>query len=229
MENRETFFISNKATDAKQRTAYCSFLASGFSETPDREFVERLMDPEVLTSLNLPDKERMHPLIKSGLLMLKEYFLEIRNQPLEEVQKKLAVEWTRLFRGISRGYGPPPPYEGVYRSEDGTGIEIIEEISQIYSENRLRLGHDVFNRPDYIGLEFDFLNHLAETECRYWLENNDEKALGAERNYDSFFCLHIKSWVPNFCILAEKEAQTLFYKGLIKITQGFVDRENQVK
>ena len=164
-----------------------------------------------------------------SLNRLEEFLLDANKQSEEEIRDALAKDWTRLLRGIRPGYGPPPPYEGVYRRNDGIGIEIIQEVSAIYSQHGVGLDKDVFNRPDYIGVEFDFLNYLAEIESETWLSGQESEALKLKSSYEDFLDLHVGVWVPEFCLEAEKEAQTLFYQALIMITKGFMDETIQAQ
>ena len=62
---------------------------------------------------------------------------------LQELSERLGVEFTRLFRGVKEGYGPPPPYESVYMGEGRVIGEATLEVMRFYTECGLGLMEDI--------------------------------------------------------------------------------------
>ena len=79
----------------------------------------------------------------------------------------LQVDWTRLFRGVAKGYSPPPPYESVYK-EGLLGGPTSQAVARIYATNGVGLSDKSNEMPDYIGVEFKFMSTLASEESKAW-------------------------------------------------------------
>jgi TorA maturation chaperone TorD len=150
------------------------------------------------------------------------YFQENKSIPMEKLVQDLAVDWTRLFRGVSQRYGPPPPYEGVYRKKDEVGAEIILEVKRIYSEHGLSISDEGRDRFDYLGYELDFMKYLSE-HVALAIERGQKKE---EENYRDAFCRfmsqHLSTWVGDFCAQAAKYTQTPFYSGVLMLLEDTI-------
>ena len=70
----------------------------------------------------------------------------------------LMVDWTRLFRGVAPDYGPLPPFESMWRKEDG----ILETLAGIYAAHGVSVDGGITTMPDYIGVELAFISFLLE-------------------------------------------------------------------
>jgi len=141
----------------------------------------------------------------------------------DEVAQSLAVDWTRLFRGVAPGYGPPPPYEGVYMPGDVEAAAVLQAVVTDYLKHDVVVSQDSVNRPDYIGLEFDFLALLAEREQAAWDSGDTAAAAGKRSGAQEFFDQHAGCWVKLYCDQAIEQAKTDFYRGLLRLTRGVVE------
>ena len=86
----------------------------------------------------------------------------------DEVRVKLAVDWTKLFRGVQKGYGPPPPYESVYL---GGGIlhgPITDRVAREYESHGVKILEPKNELPDFIAVELAFMSALANKEAKAW-------------------------------------------------------------
>ena len=87
----------------------------------------------------------------------------------------LAVDWTRLFRGVQPGYGPPPPYEGLWRGCDP--LVALQAVARVYREQGVGpAGGSAGNRLDYLGLELDYLRYVCEQQALAY-EQGEEVAI----------------------------------------------------
>jgi TorA maturation chaperone TorD len=66
--------------------------------------------------------------VQEGLGFIARFISSFRHQPEEEILRRIAVDRTRLFRGIREKDSPPPPYESVYREQRLRG----ESSSEVY-------------------------------------------------------------------------------------------------
>jgi TorA maturation chaperone TorD len=51
------------------------------------------------------------------------------------------------------------------------------------------------------------------------MDNGIEKEVQTKQRYRSFFLEHLELWVNRFFEVTEKEAETFFFNGLLKITK----------
>jgi len=145
-----------------------------------------------------------------------------------ELSERLAVEFTRLFRGIKKGYSPPPPYESVYMGEGMVMGEATLSVLKFYSEAGFGIIDEEEGPQDYIGVELKFMSLLCYKEMESWKagrSDQGERYLELERR---FLDEHILQWVPDFCRRVEAEAKEEFYVGVARLTESFlrIDAEN---
>lgn len=213
---------------AEMRSKVYAFLGSIYTQIPDQAFVARLTDGSMTPLLDALTTEEMPGEIVDGLGLVKGYLAACREIPPEQVQTDLAVERTRLLRGIKPGYGPPPPYESVYV---GSGQQPLMQagvaVAKVYAEAGVGLSEEVHDQPDFIGFELDFMRHLTEKEAQAWADGNAEEALRVLEKEQAFLNKHITRWIPRFCDVMVREAQLDFYRGIARMTKGFVLDEAQ--
>ena len=212
------------ATGAHLRAEMYGFLARMFNHRPDVEFVRRLRVLGV-DSFTFSTETELAPDVAQGLQEMGFYIEATSADPEEKVEEDLAVDWTRLFRGVRPGYGPPPPYEGVYAEEGTDQGDVLQSIMRVYHEHSVDLDEKAGNRPDYIGIELDFLRHLGECEAAAWEQEEDESALEYQDAEKHFLINHLGRWIWKFCDLAIEEAKTDFYRGFIRLTKGVMNEE----
>jgi putative dimethyl sulfoxide reductase chaperone len=95
----------------------------------------------------------------------------------------------------------------------------------MYAEAGVGLPEEVRDQPDFIGFELDFMRHLSEKESQAWAEPNQAKAKEVLEKELQFLKEHILRWIPHFCDLMLKDAQLDFYRGIARLTKGFVQGE----
>jgi TorA maturation chaperone TorD len=209
--------------DAEVRATMYTFLARMFNERPDQALVRRLRSlgsewiAELAQSIDLPDEA------VRGLKDIARFVEASAEAPEDDIAQSLAVDWTRLFRGVAPGYGPPPPYEGVYMPGNVEASAVLQAVVTDYLKHDVVMFQDSVNRPDYIGLEFDFLALLAEREQAAWESGDTAAAVGKRSGAQEFFDQHAGRWVKLYCDKAIEQAKTDFYRGLLLLTRGVVE------
>ncbi len=226
MQDTKTYSNTEKVRDAETRAEMFGFIASMLNRKPGAELVRRLRSAgsEAFAGL-IPDGDSSGS-VGHGFLDMADFVEETEDYPEDEVEKMLAIDWTRLFRGVSPGYGPPPPYESVYIDQDKSGIEIIQSVRRWYMENGAGIDRRQPNRPDYLGLQIDFLRYLAEQEQKAWDHGYSDEALDFLKKSIQFIAEHITPWAHEFCEQAIGFADTGFYRGLIQITGEIISGAN---
>jgi TorA maturation chaperone TorD len=212
------------AEQAQLRAEMYRFLANMFNQRPNAEFVIRLRTLGLNMFASNKDEE-IHPDIATGFQEMVSFVEATSKDKDEQVEQALAVDWTRLFRGVSPSYGPPPPYEGVHTGEKSNQAQILQSVTGFYHEHSVEVSEESDNRPDYIGIELEFLCHISEREAEAWEQGENESALHYQAVSKNFLENHLGRWAWKFCDLAIEEAKTDFYRGFLRVTKGVLNEE----
>lgn len=209
---------------ATARSRVYGFLGAVYNRMPDEHFAASLSSPELAAFLSsLGGEEDVPEDMREGLRLIQAFIQASKGVPVEELKTSLAVERTKLLRGIKPGYGPPPPYEGVYAptAQEALG-QAMMNVKNIYAESGVVLPEEIHDQPDFIGFELDFMRHLTEKEADAWAAENNEEVMRITEKERAFLDEHILRWIPRFCDLMLQEAQLDFYRGVARLTKGFV-------
>lgn len=159
--------------------------------------------------------------LSEGYGILKEYLRNHVNDPLND----LAVDYAKVFLGAGISEGSAAfPYESVYTSEKKIMMqEARDEVMAIYAVKGLSKNHEKTDSfEDHVALELEFMAFLChETHNLIEVEGADEILSSLKEQID-FLKQHLLNWVPRFCNDIEKYADTDFYKGIAKITNGYL-------
>ena len=209
----------------RNRAGMFGFLGSLFNHRVDADFVRRLRGAGIRSLLVDERTESILPGIGLGLDEMSGFIQAADQKTDKEIEQELAVDWTRLFRGVSSKYGPPPPFEGLYVKSGTKNSQVLETVLRCYRENGLSPDPAFQNRPDYIGMELDFLGLLSEREARALEKGDVSKACGYLKTVRSFLLEHLGNWCGDFCDRAIVHAKTGFYRGALQMTKGIVSGE----
>ncbi len=227
---KEEHFTSEEFLKLAQlRSKIYGFLSSIFIQIPDPDFVKKLLGDEVsLVLSSLPFDIELPQQMVEGLEDMKNFIRTFRDQGAEEVCQSLSVERTRLLRGINPGYSPPPPYESVYRDrEKALMSESAVAVHREYARAGAGVPGGYKEPPDYIGLELDFMRFLTERETDSWRRKERDNALGYLNMERGFLENHITKWIPEFCDNVIERAELDFYRGIARMTKGFVNDDHE--
>jgi putative dimethyl sulfoxide reductase chaperone len=221
--SRDAVTPQEMAEVAEQRSTVYAFLSSIFTVLPDHRFVERLTDGQMSTLLDALSVEDIPFEIETGIRLIREYLTSIQTVPADQVETDLAVERARLLRGIKPGYGPPPPYESVYRGTGETAVsQTMLEVQRAFAAAGASVPESAHEPVDYIGLELDLMRYLASKEAQAWRAGQEDQALAWLGKQKTFLTDHLVLWVPQFSELMAEQASLGFYQGIARITKGFV-------
>jgi len=214
---------------AAARSRVYGFLGTVYNRLPSDLFVENLLGNEMGVFLSsLLEVEDLPVELRAGLLLLQDYIRTSQGKPVEQLRTELAVDRTRLLRGVKPDYGPPPPYESVYKGTEAKPLmNISSAVQRIYAEAGVNLPEEVKDRPDFIGIELDYMRFLTEKEAEAWSTGDQQEALKILEKERTFLEEHITDWIPRFCEVMFQEAQLDFFKGIAQMTQGFVLSETE--
>lgn len=207
---------------ALKRSIIYAFLSRFYNGVPTEEFVGRLLSEgfqkELGAIAELADGE-----LREGVELLEQFLKLNRGRDIEKLTEELAVEFTRLFRGIKKGYSPPPPYESVYMGEGRVMGEATQKVASLYLKAGFALNEEYGGPPDYIGTELKFLSLASYREAESWKKGDRKEALRLLEVQRSFLEEHALAWIPKFCDVMLQEAENDFYRGVAKLTRGYLN------
>lgn len=223
--------MSNEATQrsypeaaaaARSRANMYSFLATLLNERPDAALVANLRSAGGDFISRLAEEASLTGLSAEGFRAMAKYVAECQSQPEDAVEQDLAVDWTRLFRGLSPAYSPMPPYEASFNATPGEEVDVIQDINNFYRAHGLMLNGDHDERPDYLGVELSFLDYLAQAEEQAWDDDDPGKAQSYQHATRTFISQHLATWADRFIEPALGFAKTGFYHGFLQLCRGVV-------
>ncbi len=223
--------FNNMRQLAEARSRVYQLLASVYNLLPDAGFVKMVLHQDVralissaigdYSASNLQQEE-----LEQGMQAL-ELFQKQVDKVNQELITRLGVDRTHLFRGLKRGYGPPPPYECVYLGEHSVMGEAAMQVKEMYSDSGYKPKLNGNEPPDYVGIELDFLRFLCDKEAEAWQADDRSKATDYRKKEYEFLRNHVVEWVPRFCKEALTHARESFYQGIARLTEGFVLMETE--
>lgn len=142
----------------------------------------------------------------------------------------LAVDYARVFLGAGIQESKAAyPYESVYTSPKRLMMQDArDQVLAAYRTHGLDKSDSVDVPEDHIALQCDFLAHLSHQTIGAFDLQDWARVSSSLIEQQNFLTAHLLNWVPQFCEDIQKYAQTDFYKGLAKITAGFLHLENEI-
>lgn len=154
-------------------------------------------------------------------------YLAKRNSGTRE---ELAVDYAHTFlaAGNYETYAATP-FESVFTSENGLLMqEARDEVYKMYCDEHIQPDEALHTPEDHISFEFEFIATLLERMNADLAIGNLEGALYRAQTVEKFHQEHQLNWVDDLCDAVMDCAQTRFYRGVSKITRGFVCAETEV-
>jgi putative dimethyl sulfoxide reductase chaperone len=159
--------------------------------------------------------------LKEGYGVLKEYLDSCGSSPLTD----LAVDYAKVFLGAGIAEGSAAfPYESVYTGKKRIIMQDArDQVKEIYEAKGLNKDDErTALLEDHISLELDFMAFLCRETQRALGTQNESEILSCLQEQMDFLSQHLLNWIHAFCADIEKYAGTQFYKGIGKITNGYL-------
>lgn len=195
------------------RMATYQFLSRLFRVEVDQDLYDTLVAMKFPTNTG-------DALVDEGYRMIRDYLSSSDGTVLTE----LAVDYVRAFIGSGNsGFSAAYPYESVYTSPKRLMMQDArDEVLVLYRAAGLEKQDSWKEGEDHIALELEFEQILCERALTA-LESGDEEAC---RNYlvqqRNFLEDHLYAWYPMMAADLQKFPNTGFYRGLGKLTSGFL-------
>lgn len=213
--------IQQESTDSAEITnllelrlfAY-DILRRVFLAEPTKELITQFQDGVMNY---FPFKEENHQL-QEGIDEVNQYFKTFN---LEQDFDGLHWDFTRMFIGPTRL--PAPIWESAYVNNEGLIFqEETLRVRRLYLENNLMSLQHHREADDHLGLELDFMYQLSKLSIDLVNETNTNQLEKVLFDQSSFLKNHLLNWTPMFSEKVIKHAETQFYKGMVKILNGFL-------
>ncbi|HEX19639.1 MAG TPA: hypothetical protein ENG78_02300 [Acidiferrobacteraceae bacterium] len=202
---------------ARQRSQSYWFVAGLFLHRPDEEFLESLAD-------NFAQADQA-ALANNDAMMRLQSCLQLTD--LSQLSTQLGVEYTRLLRGIKQGYGPPPPYESLYRENRLMGEATLAVIRHYQLAGYSELEESV-GPQDHIGAELRFMALLCHDEADARLQANATEAAKIRTAQITFLERHLLAWVPDYCDRLQQETREPFYGAVAGLTAELLAEDHML-
>ncbi|MEA1983355.1 MAG: molecular chaperone TorD family protein [Campylobacterota bacterium] len=151
-------------------------------------------------------------------------------EPLKEVEEKKLLEEYLNPDFVNLSVLHLIPYETFYTRED----QMIETgganpVTDMYSAYEFMVDYEIARTlsSDHIGVELEFMHHLANAELKA-LENNDMIAVKELREAQKeFLAKHLVNWAPLYLINMKYEARTPLYYDGAEMALEFILSDNE--
>lgn len=156
--------------------------------------------------------------LAEGFGLVKQYLAGFdgkSEQETAELLEDLAADYAKTFLAAGDAAGKAAfPYESVYTGSDSQfGGSLQEQLNADYLAKGFTMKKDMFRiMEDHIGLELLFMAEL----------------LKMQEDTDGFFKEHLLKWYRPFANDVYRYSERDFYKGVSRITLGFLAAESEL-
>ena len=121
------------------------------------------------------------------------------------------------------------PYESVFTSEMGLLMqEARDEVYKTFCSQHIQPDESLHLPEDHISFEFEFVATMLDRINDAILDGAFGHACELAQVVSDFHRDHQLNWIDDLCDSIDDVAQTRFYKGVGKVTRGFVHADTEV-
>jgi TorA maturation chaperone TorD len=132
--------------------------------------------------------------------------------------QRLAVEHARLFLGLREGYGPPPPYESLWRGEQVMGDSTPAVASAYAAAGFVAEGPPAWGPCDHLAFELRFMASLCHAEEEALGAGDTAQVQWARGHQARFLREHLLAWFPRYSEHLAMQAREALYRTLARVT-----------
>jgi len=119
-----------------------------------------------------------------------------------------------------------PPYETLFGNDHVFAqSHVMGDISGFYKAFGVELSKDIHERLDHLSVEFEFMHFLAYKESYSRCHDGAEKTQIVVDAQKKFVKNHIGRWVPLFCCMLAKKADSGLFKLVADMTGDWMEFE----
>jgi TorA maturation chaperone TorD len=139
-------------------------------------------------------------------------------------RQELAADFTEVFLGTKSYKGHQAiPNESLFR--DASGLLMRgprNEVYQTFKLARVKLKEGLNLPDDHLAFEFEFIALLCDRAVDALNAGDYQAGIKSLQTQKQFCEAHILSWFDRFYALSMRMIETRFYRGVLKITKGFL-------
>jgi TorA maturation chaperone TorD len=149
------------------------------------------------------------------------------SKPRDGVLLELAVDYARTFIGAGTdARSAAYPFESVYTSEKRLEMQDArDEVLAAYRSEGLDKSEEWKDGEDHVSLELQFEQILCERAADALDAGNEDAATRLLRTQRAFLRYHLLNWVPRMTADMARFSRTDLYRGLARLTEGFLSEE----
>lgn len=200
---------SEKFSDLNNnRSSTYAFFSRIFGKEVNNEIIANMLGDDFIGYIRDIKGSQHGSEMAEGAKMLEKYLSAIDEKDIDKVIEELSVDYARLFLLA----GGVHPYESVHLGKEGLVMEKPwEEVREAYRKAGLAKGEKEKEPEDHIAMELAFMSYLCDEE--------------EFRTQKEFLDEHLLKWIPKFCDDVAQKAESEFYRGIAKLTKGFLQLE----
>lgn len=185
-----------------------------FLAEPTTDFVNQLQNGVVHQFPFMEENEQL----QEGINQVGDY---LKNFHIDEDFDALHWDYTRMFIGPYEL--PAPIWESSYVNKDGLLFQLETlQVRRLYLQHNFISKQHGFEAEDHLGLELDYMYQLSKLLIDLAKEENVAQYYKILKDQDYFLNKHLLNWTPIFSKNVITHAETEFYKGMVKILNGFL-------
>ena len=203
----------------QNRVNMYSFISRLFIKEVDQEFLDELNAMKFPKNTKSTNVDKGYELIRTFL-----------NKADVNVLNVLAVDYVHAFIGSGvSGFSAAYPYESVYTSPKRLMMqEARDEMLALYRAAGLSKMDSWKEGEDHIALETEYLAILAQRTFDEYEAGDEDAAIALLVQQRNFLEDHLLAWYPMMERDIQKFAKTDFYKGVGKLTLGYLQCEKEL-
>lgn len=207
------------ASEIESRSRFYRMLSKFFYWPYSQEELDSI-DAEDLKALS---ESVLDPLMSQGY---NDMYRSLRRRTTG-TREILNSDFTRCFMGTTTFRGIAcVPYASVFLNPGGELMgKARNEIRRVYRANRIELEGGIDLPEDHLSFEFEFMAILGERCAQALREGRLNEAENAIDLQVDFLEKYILSWSDRMFDLSVELVRTRFYRGVIKVTKGFLSDE----
>lgn len=165
---------------------------------------------------------------KEKLSLLKQQFDRVESLVVSECANwklsDLQSEHRRVFSNVITL--DCPPYETLFGNDHVFAqSHVMGDISGFYKAFGVELSKDIHERLDHLSVEFEFMHFLAYKESYSLCHDGPEKTQIVVDAQKKFVKNHVGRWVPLFCRMLTKKADSGLFKLVADMTADWMEFE----
>jgi len=214
---RSNMTQSDFKASAEDRSRFYWWLAEWFMKPPGSDEIASL------AGMALPAVDAQADALGAALRTLRDVAQTLSGKNSLD---SLGAEYTRLMSGIQEGYGPPPPFESVWRENRLIG-ESTAAVINIYAQAGFADIDPEAGPQDHIGVELKFLALLALRESEAWVAGSEDIAQTRAAQQEAFLNQHLAAWAPRWADAIIQQSHEPLFTTLAALLKASLEQTHE--